>query len=234
MKFHDHSQSRKSTSRKSRGKRFSRIYFMAKAKQQNFEFFEDYKHTKHGGELALGKRKSHRPLATGQVIHLVIKSSELNPLNKGKRCSLLNPTNRMLERIIHEQAVKYGIRIVQEIALNWSHAHIAILVPGRKAYNAFIRTLSARIVKYLSRLTKRNLVGLFDLLPFTRVLNKNETLRNLQDYFEDNAQEAMGLLKREKKKKSRETRNRRKKRRRGGRRKRKGKREKNRNQNPKT
>jgi hypothetical protein len=169
---------------------------VAKAKQQTFDFFDNYKNTKHGGELAFGKRKSHRPVATNRPIHLVIKSSEINPLNNGKRCSLLNPTNRMLEKIIHEQAIKYGVRIVQETALNWSHAHIAILVPSRRAYKAFIRTLTARIVAYLSRVTKRNLAGLFDLLPFTRVLGRNENLRDLKDYFEDNAQEAMGFLKR--------------------------------------
>jgi hypothetical protein len=169
---------------------------MAKAKQQTFDFFNTYKNTKHGGSLAIGKRKSHRPIATNRPIHLVIKSSEANPLNKGKRCSLFNPTNRMLEKIIHEQALKYGVRIVQEIALNRSHAHIAIRVPNRNAYKSFIRTLTARIVKYLSRVAKRNLAGLFDLLPFTRVLGRTENFRNLKDYFEDNAQEAMGLLKR--------------------------------------
>jgi hypothetical protein len=146
---------------------------MAKAKQQSFDFFGNYKDTKHGGELAIGKR-----------------------------CSLLNPTNRMLEKIIHEQAIKYGVKIIQEIALNWSHAHIAILVPTRKAYKSFIRTLTARIVRYLSKITKRNLAGFFDLLPFTRVLNRNENPEDLKDYFEDNAQEALGFLKRKPKKKS--------------------------------
>jgi hypothetical protein len=166
---------------------------MAKAQQQAFNFFENYKDTKHGGELAIGKRKSHRPLAAGHPIHLVLKSSETNPLNNGKRCSLLNPTNRMLEKIVHEQAIKYGIRIVQEIALNWSHAHIAIVVPTRKAYKSFIRTLTARIVRYLSKITKRKLAGLFDLLPFTRVLNRNENPKDLKDYFEDNAKKPWGF-----------------------------------------
>jgi hypothetical protein len=172
---------------------------MAKARQHSFDFFGSYKSTQHGGELALGKRKSHRPLATHRPIHLVLKSLEGNPLNNGKRCSLLNPTNRMLERIIHEQALKYGVRILHEIALNWSHSHIAILVPSRKAYNSFIRTLTARIVRYLSKVTGRNLSGLFDLLPFTRVLGRAESLRHLKDYFEENAQEALGLLRRDKK-----------------------------------
>jgi hypothetical protein len=184
---------------------------MAKAKQQSFDFFENYKDTRHGGELAVGKRKSHRPIATDRPIHLVLKSSEANPLNNGKRCSLLNPTNRMLGKIIHEQAVKYGVRIVQEIALNWSHAHIAILVPSRQAYKSFIRTLAARIVKYLSQITKRNLAGLFDLLPFTRVLNRGESPRDLKGYFDDNAQEAMGLLKRGKKAKKKKDEKKRKK-----------------------
>jgi hypothetical protein len=175
---------------------------MAKPKPKFFNFFENYKDTKHGGELAIGKRKSHRPLATNRLIHLVLKSSEANPLNNGRRCSLLNPTNRVLEKIIHEQAVKYGVRIVQEIALNWSHAHIAIMVPSRKAYISFIRTLTARIVKYLSQIMKRNLAGLFDLLPFTRVLNKNENPKGLKDYFEDNTQEALGFLKPRKKKRT--------------------------------
>ena len=172
---------------------------MVKAKQQNFDFMQNYQRTTHGGSLSLKKRKSYRPLATNRVLHLVLKSSKANPINKGKKCSLLNPTNQALIQIIYEQAHKYKVKILGEIILNHSHAHIAIKVPSREAYKAFIRTLSARIVNYLSQITKRNLKGFFDLLPFTRVLNKGENPQHLKDYFDDNAQEARGLLNRKKK-----------------------------------
>jgi len=172
---------------------------MVKAKQQNFDFMQNYQRTTHGGSLSLKKRKSYRPLATNRALHLVLKSSKDNPINKGKKCSLLNPTNYAITKIIYEQAHKYKVKILGEIILNHSHAHIAIKVPSREAYKAFIRTITARIVKYLSQITKRNLKGFFDLLPFTRVLNKGENPQHLRNYFDDNAQEARGLLNRKKK-----------------------------------
>jgi len=172
---------------------------MVKAKQQNFDFMQNYQRTTHGGSLSLKKRKSYRPLATNRVLHLVLKSSQYNPINKGKKCSLLNPTNHAIIKIIYEQAHKYKVKILGEIILNHSHAHIAIKVPSRPVYKAFIRTLTARIVKYLSQITKRNLKGFFDLLPFTRVLNKGENLKHLKNYFNDNAREARGMLHRKKK-----------------------------------
>jgi len=173
--------------------------FMVKAKQQNFDFIQNYQRTTHGGSLSLKKRKSYRPLATNRVLHLVLKSSKANPINKGKKCSLLNPTNHAITKIIYEEAHKYKVKILGEIILNHSHAHIAIKVPSREAYKAFIRTITARIVKYLSQITKRNLKGFFDLLPFTRVLNKGENPKHLKNYFDNNAQEARGLLHRKKK-----------------------------------
>jgi len=172
---------------------------MAKAKQQKFDFMQTCERHTHGGSLSLGKRKSSRPISTTRVMHLVLKSSKDNPINKGKKCSLLNPTNHAITKIIYEQAYKYKVKILGEIILNHSHAHIAIKVPSRGAYKSFIRTLSARIVKYLSKITKRNLKGFFDLLPFTRVLNKGENPIHLKNYFDDNAQEARGLLDRKKK-----------------------------------
>ena len=87
--------------------------------------------------------------------------------------------------------------------MNWTHVHLAIGIPSRKHYYAFIRTLTAAIVKALSKSQKKNLKGIFNLRPYTRVLSGwgREFLALIQ-YILENQQEACGLLKRDKKKKT--------------------------------
>ena len=105
-----------------------------------------------------------------------------------------------IEKIIRTQANKYHIKI-HELALNWTHAHFAIGIPSRRQYIAFIRTLTAEIVRTLSKSQKKNLKGLFNLRPYTRVLSGwGREFRALIDYILENQQEAWGLLNRQKKK----------------------------------
>lgn len=161
-------------------------------RQTKFEFLKDFK-KEFGGSLLTGKRKSARPISTKHPLHLVLKSS-------GK--SHFNPTNKQLEKIIHTQAKKYSITIY-DYALNWSHIHLLLRVPSRKDYLAFIRTLTALIVAYLSKTLGENLKGLFDLRPFTRVVSWGRDFKRAFDYQTLNQQEALGMISRVKKNKKR-------------------------------
>ena len=98
-------------------------------RQTSFSFLKNYKRS-FGGSLLAGKRKTKRPLSTKHPIHLIIKSCH--------QC-LFNPGNPSLEKLIHETAVKFNIKIY-DLALNWSHIHFLIRISDQRNYNAFIRT----------------------------------------------------------------------------------------------
>ena len=151
-------------------------------KQIGFGFLKDYK-KEFGGSLLVGKRKTARPLSISKPIHLVLKSTG---------SAFFNPGNSRLEKLIREQVNKYQIK-VYDLSLNWSHAHVLIKLPSREKYKAFIRTVTALIVAQVSKQKGKTLKGLFDLRPFTRVLNWGRDLRNVFQYHELNDQEARGL-----------------------------------------
>ena len=128
--------------------------------QVGFGFLKDFK-KEFGGSLIVGKRKTARPLSVKSPIHLILKST-------GASCFV--PGSRKLESLIRAHAEKYGIKIYR-MSLNWSHIHMVMKLPDKKAYVKFIRTITSRIVAYLSKLKGKNLKGLFDLRPFTKILS---------------------------------------------------------------
>lgn len=157
-------------------------------RQTGFDFIKDYK--RHfGGSLLSGKRKNARPLSTKKPIHLVLKSSG---------SSFFNPGNRKLEKIIRDHAQKYCIKLY-DISFNWSHVHLLLQLPTRSSYLAFIRTVTAAVVSFLTKLKGESYKGIFDLRPFTRVLSWGRDLRNAFAYFEKNDLEGWGLSAKKKK-----------------------------------
>src|SRR5437868_4192145 len=137
-------------------------------KQTEFGFFGKIERA-FGGSLLKGKRKTARPLSTKKPIHLVLKSTGSSYFHSG---------NAQVESIILAHAKKYGIRVYR-ITPNWSHIHLTILLPRIEAYFDFIRTVTAAVVRYFSAKYKRDLTGLFDLRPFTRILSWGREMRNI-------------------------------------------------------
>jgi REP element-mobilizing transposase RayT len=162
-------------------------------RQESFGFFRDFK-SEFGGSLILGKRKTARPLSVKNPIHLILKST-------GASCFV--PGDRRIENLIRSHAEKYGIKIYR-LSPNWSHIHMVLKLPSKKAYLDFIRTITACLVRFISKLKGKNLKGLFDLRPFTRILSWGRDLWNVLKYHEINDLEARGF-KREKKKKPSES-----------------------------
>jgi REP element-mobilizing transposase RayT len=157
-------------------------------KQSSFGFLSDYK-KEFGGSLLVGKRRSVRPLSTKLPLHLVLKCS-------GKAYS--NPGNRSFEKILRDHARKFGLKIY-DISLNWSHIHLLILIPNRPAYTAFIRSVNAALVRFISAKLGKILQQIFDLRPYTRILSWGREFLGVQAYLKLNDQEARGLLLRKKK-----------------------------------
>ena len=157
-------------------------------RQTGFSFIKDYK-KEFGGSLLIGRRKTARPISIKKPMHLILKST-------GASCFV--PGSRKLENLIRAYAAKHGIKIY-EVSLNWSHIHMLMKLPSKDAYLAFIRTVTSLIVAYLSKLKSKNLRGLFDLRPFTKILSWGKQFKTVIEYHELNDQEARGLIVRKKK-----------------------------------
>jgi hypothetical protein len=59
--------------------------------------------------------------------------------------------------------------------------------------------VTAALINYLSKALGKNLKGLFDLRPYTKIITCKKQFKNALDYMELNQQEALGLIKRVKK-----------------------------------
>jgi len=160
-------------------------------RQTAFGFLGDFKR-EFGGSLLEGKRKTTRPLSTKEPIHLVLKSTA----NR-----VFFPGDRRIENLIRNHAAKYKIKLYR-VSLNWTHVHAIIQIPDRKAYNSFIRTVTAELVRLISKIKKIDLTGLFDLRPFTKIISWGRQFKGLFGYHDLNDLEAFGYnIKRDKKSK---------------------------------
>jgi REP element-mobilizing transposase RayT len=174
-------------------------------KQTKFSFLGKER-LEHGGDLQRGKRKEERPLVPKKWIHLTLKreslfnlahqvrdENEAKPSPQPRRLALFAPGNHAVEKILYIYAHKFGIEIGR-IAMNWNHVHIYFKIPSRKAYNAFIRTVTAALTRFLSKKLGFKLKNIFDLRPYTRILKTWKEFLELQNYFDENDQEARGML----------------------------------------
>lgn len=157
-----------------------------------------------GGDLSKGKRKVARPLATNRPIHLVLKSTRA----KGQ-LSFLNHQSH-LDRVLKSVSKKWGI-VIRRTAWVGNHVHCIIEVGSRFQYRAWIRELTAGIVRTLSqrcrlRLNERgemnrsslldslaDLKSFFDHRPWTRIIEWGKDYRQALDYLTLNQMEAFGL-----------------------------------------
>ena len=73
------------------------------------------------------------------------------------------------------------------------------MIPSREAYKAFIRTLTAAMVRAISKFAGKALKGVFDLRPYTRILEWGRDYKNVLNYHDLNDLEARGYITRKKK-----------------------------------
>lgn len=151
-------------------------------------FFQSLGQTKislsHGGELAKGKRKVRRPLDTKKPLHLVMRSTRATG-----SLSLLRNKN-LVEKIIKRQAYKFGIRIAAFANVR-NHCHLLLRFSNRKAFRAFLVSVTALIARAVTKARKGRPFGKFwDALAFSRVLTSNKETAVTHKYVEANVIEA--------------------------------------------
>lgn len=135
-----------------------------------------------GGTYGKNKRKARRPLDFKKSTHLVLRLKENLP-------NLLSPRDLKLRQGFVQLAKKYEIRVYQ-LVFNHSHLHAVLLIPNRKAYVAFIREFSAKVVRYLSRVLKVKLQKIFQNRPFTRIVTWGRAYQKILQYMKKNELES--------------------------------------------
>lgn len=127
----------------------------------------------HGGDLFQKQRKRRRPLARNTPIHLVLKAERDFGANRGL---VLLEAERLANRFKLE---------LLDNAVSLDHLHLVISTPGRREFNAFLRSLTGLLARRMGK-------GIWKALPFTRVAGWGRELRVLNDYCWRNRVEAAG------------------------------------------
>lgn len=117
----------------------------------------------HGGELAIGKRKVTRPLASKPILFF---------------------NRSLIKGEIRRKAERFGLK-VYSVAIPANHIHLILKIPSREAYAAFVRTLTAALARRWGK-------GLWKWLPFTRVMAWGKDFRQMLAYLQKNRDEAEG------------------------------------------
>lgn len=136
----------------------------------------------HGGELALGKRKSRRPFDPKRSLHLTLKAER--PVLFARRVEI--------EKEIRRWAARFHVKLY-ELAVNFDHIHVLLFAPSKRLLNAFHRALSSRLAALLGK-------GIWALLPFSRVVSWGRAFRVAREYIRRNREEAEGKRPYEKRK----------------------------------
>lgn len=142
-----------------------------------------------GGSLLRGKRKSRRPLCSKRAQHLVLKANDLQKRFPG--VSFVR-ARAMVTKILKYQAEKHHVQ-VHALSVNWNHCHLAIKFQRREDYIRFIRAVTGHLTVSLSHFFKKPLKGLFDLRPYTRVVEWGRSYKNLLRYIQINIFESEGV-----------------------------------------
>ena len=110
-------------------------------KQQTF-FSKSRK--EHGGALSAGSRRSKRPMALKQPIHLTLRSD----FAYGTR-SLLKHQNQ-IQHIGKKFSRRFGVRIYRQ-AICGNHLHLLIRGTNRKGLQNFFRVFAGHIAQKIIR-----------------------------------------------------------------------------------
>src|ERR1039458_2032083 len=141
-----------------------------------------------GGTLMKkAKYRTFRPLESKRPIHLVMRSS----IARGDWSMRYFRNKTVVDNLVKVISRRYAVRIL-EYSNNGNHLHLLIRVSNRRAYQAFIRVLTAAIAlkvtgaNKLKKLKRR----FWDFRPFTRIVRGYRAYKIARDYVILNALEA--------------------------------------------
>ncbi len=159
------------------------------SRQLAFEMLE-MKNVRHfGGSYLKNHPKEKRPITTRKSMHLVMRSL----LAVGTRSFLRQ--DQKLQAIINKQAKRFGVKIYR-FANGGNHLHIVILPRSRKAFNAFIRSITGLIARFVMKTQRGTPMreSFWEKRPFTRVVEWGNAFKNVCAYLVQNTLEALGFI----------------------------------------
>lgn len=158
-----------------------------------------------GGSLLVGRRKSQRPLASSQAVHLIFRSQWA----KGK-FAFTRPQNQVaIEKILKTAALKHHIRIYR-YAISSNHIHIIFRARRRWLYRAFVCNITGQIAqRIMENMPFKDFLKKFrgegfkihkgqafwEHRPFTRIINWGKDYIQTMAYVLRNTYEALGIVK---------------------------------------
>jgi REP element-mobilizing transposase RayT len=145
----------------------------------------------YGGSLLKTRRgrAKPRPIATGQTMHLVLRSTKA-----AGPWSFRTPRNfSTIQKILKKFASKHGVGI-ESFAINLNHLHLHVKISTRHAYMRFIRAISSAIAMAVTGMSRWNPLELkfWDRRPFSRVVVGERDRENMRDYIRINELEGGG------------------------------------------
>ena len=130
----------------------------------------------HGGQVYSGKRKTKRPLATKNPIHLVLKCN--------KSISLFHEFCEV-KYYINKYSFKFHIKIYN-LSVQRDHIHFLLKIENRESYMKFTRFLTGVLARKYGK-------DLWQLTPFTRVLSWGKDYEATKKYISQNEDEVWGV-----------------------------------------
>lgn len=133
--------------------------------------------SEHGGTLAIGKRKSRRPLSLNLPHHFTLKADTKKSGSMIRQRNVVSNTITKFSRRFHVT--------IHNKSINSNHCHMLISFKSRPSYLAFIRAVTATIalktkVKWIQ-------------IPFSKMIHWGREFRNAWWYIERNTHEALGV-----------------------------------------
>jgi len=143
----------------------------------------------HGGELAVGKRKTRRPFDPKRPLHVVMRSTRA----RGEWSMLSARNSRRVKSIVQQAAKRQGIQLFQFVNVG-NHLHFLLSARKVEALRAFMREVSGGIAFQITGSKKTHpLQGKFwDRLPYSRVVSWGKEFKSVTRYLIGNLFEAAG------------------------------------------
>jgi REP element-mobilizing transposase RayT len=161
----------------------------------------------HGGILALGKRRSRRPLNINKPVHLVLRSD----LAKGSRSLLRNQA--LVLRTLEKFAKRFHICIYEK-AVCGNHIHIFAKANSKRDLQNFFRVFAGQVAQGILQKFplqkheqkaftgrrggtpqhRKNQRTFWSFLLYSRIVSWGRDYQRVVNYVVRNTKEALGLI----------------------------------------
>ena len=136
----------------------------------------------HGGTLAIGKRKTKRPVVTKRPMHVVLRTVEGAP-------NLIRYQTGIHE-ILTRHVNRFSVQ-TYERAICSNHIHLAVRSKTREGFLNFLRAICGRIAQLAKKSSQQKF---WESIPYTRIVQWGRHFLRLLKYVRQNTLEADGRL----------------------------------------